>query len=105
MTRWFHPEFQTDLIDAARYCQGQRPALGAEFIDEAEAAVEEIMRAPERWPVRVGRVRRFLLNRFPCIIRYRISDSGDTVQFLSLLHGAAIPATGLNGASEPKKGN
>jgi toxin ParE1/3/4 len=95
MTRWFHPEFETDLIDAARYYQGQRPALGAEFLNEAEAAVEEIMRAPARWPGRIGGVRRFLLNRFPYVIRYRISDSGDTIQFLSLLHGARHPNTGL----------
>lgn len=94
MTRWFHPDFETDLIDAARYYQGQRPALGAEFLDEAEQAVEEVMRAPERWSMRVGDVRRFLLPRFPYVIRYRISTHGDTVQFLSILHGARHPSTG-----------
>jgi hypothetical protein len=71
MTRWFHPEFKTDLIDAARYYQGQRPALGAEFLDEAEQAVEEIMRAPERWAVRVGGVRRFL--SFPFSLHHPLS--------------------------------
>ena len=94
MTRWFHPEFETDLIDAARYYQGQRPALGAEFLDETEQAVEEIMLAPERWSVRIGGVRRFLLPRFPYVIRYRISIHGDTVQFLSILHGARYPDMG-----------
>lgn len=94
MTRWFHPEFETDLIDAARYYQGQRPALGAEFLDEAEQSVEDVMCAPELWPMRVGGVRRFLLPRFPYVIRYRISTNGDTVQFLSILHGARHPDTG-----------
>ena len=94
MTRWFHPEFETDLIDAARYYQAQRPALGAEFLNEAEEAVEEVMHAPEVWPMRVGGVRRFLLPRFPCVIRYLISLNGDTVQFLSILHGARHPDTG-----------
>ena len=48
MNRWFHPEFETDLIDSARYYQTQRPALGAEFLDEAEKAVEAIMIALDR---------------------------------------------------------
>jgi toxin ParE1/3/4 len=94
MTRWFHPEFETDLIDAARYYQGQRPAFGAEFLDEAEHAVEEVMRAPARWPERIDGIRRFLLPHFPYIIRYRISSRDDTVQFLSILHGARHPGTG-----------
>ena len=83
MNRWFHPEFENDLITAARHYQSERPALGAEFLDEAEKAVEEIMRAPECWPVRLGGIRRFLVERFPYVIRYRISTRGDTVQFLS----------------------
>lgn len=94
MNRWYHPEFENDLIDAARYYQSQVPALGAEFLDEAESAVEEIMRAPERWPLRVGGIRRFLLSRFPYVIRYRIPTHRDTVQFLSILHGARHPDAG-----------
>ena len=94
MNRWFHPEFETDLIDAARYHQGQVPVLGVAFLDEAESAVEEVMRAPERWPLRIGGIRRFLLHRFPYVIRYRISPAGDTIQFLSILHGARHPDTG-----------
>jgi len=94
MNRWFHPEFDTDLINAARYYQGQVPALGAKFLDEAERAVEEVMRAPKRWSPRVGSIRRFLLHRFPYVIRYRISAGGDTIQFLSILHGSRHPDTG-----------
>ena len=94
MNRWFHPEFETDLIDSARYYQTQRPALGAEFLDEAEKVVETIMVAPERWPARAGGIRRFLVDRFPYVIRYRISTSSDAVQFLSILHGVRHPKTG-----------
>jgi plasmid stabilization system protein ParE len=93
MNRWFHPEFESDLIAAARHYQAERPTLGAEFLDEAEQAVENVMRAPGRWPVGLGGIRRFLLQRFPYIIRYRISPAGDTVQFLSILHGARHPDT------------
>lgn len=53
---------------------------------------EAIMTAPLRWPERPGGVRRLLLDRFPFHIRYRVT--ADTVQFLSILHGARHPDTG-----------
>lgn len=91
MNRWFHPEFQTDLISAARYYEEQQPGLGGDFITTAKATVETIMAAPQRWPERSGGIRRLRLDRFPFLIRYRIT--ADTVQFLSILHGARHPGT------------
>lgn len=92
MKRWYHPEFETDLISAARYYEIQRATLGREFIAMAEATVEIIMAAPERWPERQAGIRRLQLERFPFLIRYRIT--ADTVQFLSILHGSRHPDTG-----------
>lgn len=94
MNRWYHPEFENDLTAAAVYYEQQRAGLGAEFLDEAEQAVETILSAPQRWPVRVGGVRRYLVARFPFVVRYRLTPAGDTVQFLSVLHGARHPDTG-----------
>lgn len=91
---WFHPEFETDLISAARYLNLQRQGPGAEFLDDAERAIEEIMSDPARWPERQGGVRRFLLTRFPYLVRYRVAT--DTVQLLSILHGARHPSTGID---------
>jgi len=92
VNRWYHPEFETDLISAALYYEKQCRGLGGEFIDAAEAAVEVIMAAPTRWPERSGGIRRLQLERFPYLIRYRVV--ADTVQFLSILHGARHPDTG-----------
>ncbi len=92
MNRWFHPEFQTDLISAARYYEQERSGLGGEFLDTAEASVEAVMVAPLRWPERNGGIRCLQLDRFPHLIRYRVT--ADTVQFLSILHGARHPDTG-----------
>jgi len=91
MNRWYHPEFETDLISAARYYERQSVGLGRDFIGTAEATVETIMAAPQRWPERSGGIRRLQLDRFPFLIRYRIT--ADTVQFLSILHGARHPDT------------
>lgn len=92
MNRWFHPEFETDLISAARYYERQRLGLGREFIDAAEASVESIMAAPLRWPERNGGIRRLQVDGFPHLVRYRVT--ADTVQFLSILHGARHPDSG-----------
>jgi toxin ParE1/3/4 len=91
MNRWYHPEFETDLIAAARYYEQQTAGLGHDFIANAEATVETFMVAPQRWPERQGGIRRLQLDRFPFLIRYRIA--ADTVQFLSILHGARHPDT------------
>lgn len=92
MNRWFHPEFETDLISAARFYETQRPHLGVEFVDEAESAVESVMSAPLLWPTRIGGVRRFLLPRFSYVIRYLIT--ADTAQFPSSLHGGYVARNG-----------
>lgn len=92
MNRWFHPEFETDLISSARHYEKQRVGLGGEFLTAAEVAVEAIMAAPLRWPERNGGIRRLPLERFPFLIRYRVT--ADTVQFLSILHGARHPDAG-----------
>jgi toxin ParE1/3/4 len=94
MNRWFHPEFENDLIAAARYYETQLPHLGVEFLDVAEAGVESGMEAPLRRPARLGGVRPFQLPRFPYLIRYRVT--ADTVQFLSILLGARHPDTAAN---------
>jgi plasmid stabilization system protein ParE len=94
MNRWFHPDFETDLIAAARFYETQRPHLGAEFLAEAESAIETVMFAPLSWPARIGSVRRFRLPRFPYVLRYRVT--ADTVQFLSILHGARSPQAGTD---------
>ena len=52
------------------------------------------MAAPSRWPERNGGIRRLQLERFPYLIRYRMV--ADTVQFLSILHGARHPDTGAD---------
>jgi len=89
MNRWYHPEFEKDLTAAAIYYEQQRRELGAEFLDEAEQAIEVVHVGAQRWPVRVGGVRRCLVARFPYVVRHRLTPAGDTVQFLSVLHGSA----------------
>lgn len=95
MNRWFHPAFEVELIEAARYLEQQRSGFGRQFLDDVEAAIECIMQTPETWRSWRGDIRRFLLSRFRYTIRYRIRRDENLVEFLSLTHTARHPETGL----------
>lgn len=95
MKRWFHPAFEVELIETARYLEQQRRDLGRQFLDEVEGAIEQIMQAPEVWRLWHGDIRRFLLPRFRYAIRYRIRRDEASVEFLSVVHTARDPDTGL----------
>jgi hypothetical protein len=43
VSRWFHPAFEVELIEAARYLEQQRGDFGSQFLEEAEAAIEAII--------------------------------------------------------------
>ncbi|MEO7413957.1 MAG: type II toxin-antitoxin system RelE/ParE family toxin [Opitutaceae bacterium] len=96
MKRWFHPGFESELIAAAGYLEQQRGDFGRQFLDEAEAGVETIMEAPERWRPWRGAIRRFVLSRFRYTIRYRIRPDDNLVEFLSVIHTARHPDVGLD---------
>ena len=78
MKRWFHPAFEVELIEAARYLEQQRSDFSRQFIDEAEASIERIMQAPATWrPRQRGhpalRSRPISMhNPLPCSSRRRI---------------------------------
>ncbi len=96
MKRWFHPEFESDLIAAARYLGEQRSGFDRLFLSETEQAIETIMQAPATWRTWHNDVRRFFLPRFRYAIRYRIDPSGDSVEFLSITHSLRHPLTDLD---------
>ena len=95
MKRWYHPAFETDLIEAARYLGQKRHDYGQVFLDEAEAAVELIMQNPTIWRPWHHDIRRYILRRFHYTIRYRIRADEDLVEFLSIIHTSRRPDTGL----------
>ena len=95
MRRWYHPAFETDLIEAARYLGQQRNDYGRAFLDEAEASVESIMQNPAVWRPWHGDIRRYILPRLRYTIRYRIRTDEDLVEFLSIIHTSRRPGTGL----------
>ena len=63
------PAAAADLEEAAIWYEGQRPGLGGEFLDAAEAAVKQILTFPKGYAILYKDRRRVLLERFPYSVR------------------------------------
>ena len=61
----YHPDAESELIEAARYYEGRVATLGVQSLNEADRAVAIILEAPERWRIIEGGVRSYSMPRFP----------------------------------------
>jgi toxin ParE1/3/4 len=77
-----------DLRHGVFWYEEAREGLGARFATDVQKAIEMILRAPERWPVR-KRTHRYVLRRFPYTIAYRIV--ADQVVILAVAHHRVDP--------------
>jgi len=80
----YHPLAEVEVIQTAEYYQSKVHGLGAEFLDELDKTIEIIGKDPQRWPVRAGNIRRYLLKRFPYIVFYE--HTLDTIYIYSVVH-------------------
>lgn len=87
-TRFLEAAFD-DLESAYRWYEEQRPGLGAEFVVAVEAAVASVLAFPEAQPVVHRDARRFLIERFPYGLFYRLDRDGVIV--VACLHAARDP--------------
>jgi plasmid stabilization system protein ParE len=84
MTFDFHPEAETEFIEAVAFYERTEPALGEEFSLEVGAAMRNILSYPRAWPVLESDVRRCLINQFPYGILYSIEP--DRINVLAIMH-------------------
>lgn len=90
MSLAYDPHVEDDLASAASFYEGRSPGLGEDFLVEVRRAVDEILRAPERWArVEGSPVRRYLLVRFPYAIYYRAEP--ERVLVLAVTHTRQHP--------------
>ena|SRR3989337_286381 len=85
----YHPDAESELIEAASFYERRLPGLGVEFLDQVDTAIAAILEAPKRWRIVEGDIRRFPMKRFPYGIYYRIHD--DTVRILVIKHHSRHP--------------
>jgi hypothetical protein len=80
----FHPEAETEFLEAIGYYEGCDAGLGEDFSLEVYAAVRNILSYPATWPVLEEDVRRYLTNRFPYAVLYSIEP--DRIYILAVMH-------------------
>jgi plasmid stabilization system protein ParE len=75
---------ERDLAEAAAYYDRQMPGLGAQFLNEAEAALNRIISLPGAWQPLSPNTRRCRLHRFPYGLVYSIR--GDEILIVAVGH-------------------
>jgi toxin ParE1/3/4 len=85
----YHPDAETELIEAAQFYERRVPTLGSQFLDAAEHAALIVQEAPERWSIIEADVRRYLMRRFPYAIYYRVLP--DHLRILAFKHHSRHP--------------
>jgi plasmid stabilization system protein ParE len=88
----FRPAAIADIEDAFRWYEARRPGLGAEFLDEVEAALATVVDHPAIYGLVHRNVRRVLLRRFPYGIFY-VSEPTSVV-VIACFHVRRDPARG-----------
>jgi plasmid stabilization system protein ParE len=66
-----------------------QPQAAAAFLSELEHAVGRVREAPERWPRIAGRLRRYVLPRFPFSLVYRLMRT--EIEVIAVAHHRRKP--------------
>jgi plasmid stabilization system protein ParE len=85
----YHPDAETELIEAAQFYERRVSTLGRQFLDAADRAIGIIQDAPARWSIIEADVRRYLMPRFPYAIYYRALP--DEIRVLAFKHHSRHP--------------
>ncbi|GAA5484438.1 type II toxin-antitoxin system RelE/ParE family toxin [Haloferula sargassicola] len=90
MTYRFLSPALLELTEAAQFYHQEVEGLGAEFLEEVDAAISRILQFPEAWSPLKDDFRRCSLRRFPYVIIYTIRDEGE-ILIISLFHQSREP--------------
>jgi toxin ParE1/3/4 len=85
----YRPEAAAEVEHAFNWYEQQRPGLGAEFLAALRRAEMKVQETPLAYRVVRRDTRRFLLQRFPYQLLYRIVD--DTIAVVACFHGRRSP--------------
>jgi toxin ParE1/3/4 len=94
MTLKIDPEAEAETQQAAIWYDRQRTGLGLEFLATVDHALQRILRNPQQYSrleslPNEPNVRRLVLDRFPYLIIYEVSD--DEIRILAVSHARRSP--------------
>lgn len=79
-----------ELSEAAAFYDERVAGLGADFLDEVDAAVARIQEFPEAWSRLSDGFRQCSLRRFPYTLIYTLLDDGE-ILIVSVFHQSREP--------------
>jgi toxin ParE1/3/4 len=85
----YHPEAESELVQAARFYESRVPGLGIRFLDEIDASITILSHSPETYRIVEGNLRKFTLRKFPFSLYYRIIPGG--LRILAVKHASRNP--------------
>jgi len=70
----YHPEFHTDVLDAAQWYDERQAELGNDFVARVRKAVSDLIAAPgRRTPIEYGMCY-WPIGRFPYVVFYDLTE-------------------------------
>jgi plasmid stabilization system protein ParE len=85
----FHPEAEKELSEAREWYEVRSEVAAQAFALEIDHAIERILEAPLRYAIGTRGERRFVLDRFPYTILYRVR--ADHVFITAIAHQSRRP--------------
>ena len=69
-----HPEAQSELDEAYAWYRERSELIATVFLIEIDQAITKIAQRPEAWPQTRANEHRFILNKFPFSVIYRVRN-------------------------------
>ena len=85
----FHREAEEEIESARDWYAQQSLVAARAFLKEIETSVEQVMKAPEMWPLYEDDIRRYVFRRFPYSLLYRVESS--RILVLAVAHAKRRP--------------
>lgn len=79
-------EAETDIDESYIWYETQRIGLGNEFIQHLEIAFDFIKKYPEASENKKKNIFRFIMNKFPFGIYYKVEKEQNQIQVIAILH-------------------
>ena len=86
---YLRPEAEEEIGQAAEWYDERGLGLGSAFLDEVSRTIDDLLSAPERYPIVDASIRKAVLRRFPYLILYRVKD--EEVVVISCFHTRRDP--------------
>ena len=84
-----HEAADEEMNSAAAYYEAREIGLGEAFLAEISRGIRQIQTRPLAWPTLIDDYRRYVLNRFPYVLIYRVD--ADDILVLAVAHSHRKP--------------